>query len=370
MDAAASRRIRTLAICLEASAEEGTLAVSAHWARLSISLLTLGLPAEWIHRASDAALVDEAAARIRLHHGRGRELELHWWYRWARAFRALEEGDAAALGRLGRALQVASAELGLSERAVARCAVIAEEQVRPEAVEQALDDLAVDAHQWLALDEGLRFGSAPQLELTYPLAYRAAVALGELRAAHLLRETGVRRRLAVELLPALDALGVTESLAEAPEVLRELAEVLPDETVALGPADLDPLWEWTGWFFEVAVGALSDVVYRAAHDRVVLARLPFRGVAFRRALGGLQRAAAALRSDALGAELDRLAVEVDKADSPMTAPPTSLTDRLGRWLDGVIPHEGLDRVIQGRVLAWAHRFAGHPVAVDGPRIER
>jgi len=370
MDAAASRRIRTLAICLEQSPHEGQVAVDAHWARLTIALLTLGLPIDWVHRAKESGLLEQIAARIRLHHGRTRELELRWWFDWAATFRAAEDEDGEARTRLGRALGDGASELGLSDAAVARCALVADPLCRTPAVVEALDALAVDAHQWLALDEGLRFGSAPQLELTYPLAYRVAVALGELRAAHLLGEPGVRRRLAVELLPALHALGVLESIPQEPSVLLELLEVLGDPEVPLSPDQVDPLWEWIGWFFEVAVGALSDAVYRAAHDRVVLGRSAFRGVAFRRALGGLQQAAAVLRSDALGAELEQLAIEVGKAESTLQAPPKRLTDRLGRWLDGVIPHEGLERVIQGRILAWAHRFSGHPVAVDGPRIER
>ncbi len=351
-DPAASRWIRALADGLQwARSESASPEVRSEWLELAVAVQLLGLPAGVVQRAREADAFEEIAAQVRVLHGQQHLLELHWW---AAVHLARESVDAPADRRVAVAFSLMNIarELGWAHRVQDG---LRDYGSAADPAHHALEVVIRRSTAWLGLDEHIRHGPVPGLAMSYPAAYRLAMELGELRAAHLLELDGYQRRLEQEVGPALALLDFHRLEAGAIERLAE-----PD----------GGLWPALDAWFAVGIGGLSDALYRAAHDHTVISTVPFRGLSFRRALGGLQRATRRLRGDRLAAELDALAVRVDAATEVIEDPPSGLTERVERWLALTVPADGLTELEHARVLAWAHRFRGHHVQVDAARIER
>lgn len=350
-DCAASRWIRALARGLSwvQQQPETIPGPEPEWLRLGLAIALLDLPRGLLNTARHGDAFDEVSGRILVLHGETRLMELQWWAALEVA-RASVELPATKRSALAFNLHGLVTELGWLDAmgdALTRFGDGSDARA-------ALDDAERTAVRQLGLDEGVRRGRVPVLELPYPEIYRLARILGELRALHLLEADGITERLDRELEPTLERVQLRRFLPEIEGLDRP------------GPA----LWEAIDAFFEVAVGGLSEAVYRAAHDHCVIAEVGFRGLTFRRAVGGLQRVARRFRSAALARELDALAEETDGADTSSLPPPVGLADRVGRWLEEQLPTDGSSELEHARVLAWAWRFRGHHVPVDAARIEQ
>lgn len=297
-------------------------------------------------RAREADALDEVAARVGLFHGPRLERELRWWVALDEARRAAGEGEAR---RVAWALELH----GLAAQAGFAPWVgdVLERYRTGDRAEEALDQAADRVAVRLGLVETLRFGPVPGLGCDHPAAYRTAWRLGELRAAQLLATPGHEARLATELPPARELLGLREGW------------------FGLGSAADVALWDAADAVLEVAVGGLAHHVFRAAHDLVVLGSVGFRGLAFRRALGGLQLLCRRLRADALADELDALARELVRDPTGPTDPPRGLARRVAAWLEAALPTRELEAVQHARIVVWADRFRDHHARVDEARIE-
>ena len=221
--------------------------------------------------------------------------------------------------------------------------------------EIALTSVSQRSAAWLGLHEDIRYGPVPGRPLSYPAAYRLAMDLGELRAARLLELGDHADRLDRELQPSLHLLGFNGGIIGGIDGVND-----PD----------GGLWDALGAWFEVGIGGLSDVLYRAAHDCTVISELPFRGLTFRRALGGLQAATRRLRGDQLADRLDALAIEIDANPEVVGDPASAMAEQVEHWLHGVVPDQGISELESARILAWAHKFRENRVPVDAQRIER
>ena len=352
-DPAISRRVKLLGLALQrVQRHRGPLDLGRDWGPLLLAWHALGGTRDGVHVAAEDRGPDVMSTFVRHQHGLRWFDELQWWRAVGDA--RLAENERTHRRDIALRLHGRAAHLGFARQLPALDLWVEGATWSPQI--EAVADRA------LGLAEFLREGPLPDRPGSYPHAYRLARDLGELRARASEDPALVERQLDL-LLDGPDGLlcrlGVESLLPE------HLASALrtPDET---GEA---PLWRWLGWVFEAVVGGLADWVYHAAHDARVLSEQGFRGLAFRRALGGLQLATRALRTDTLAQQLDALAEQVAADQAIPAVRIQALAERVARWLDRALPHEGQVPLQRARTLAWAHRFRDAEVAVDVARVE-